>query len=515
MQEDKSVITAILQNIGSSGGGNEDAVQTDIATTLLARDYKGLSNYGSNGVIEVIKMAYYDVYNDKWHFTDACGTLATHPQDGHSGTFLVAEVAKMNEIKLGNIYGEHNGSDFAGNVWDKDGISPAITTMQGGGRQPHIVEVNRLGNIYGFDGGSYDGNVYDSNGLCPTQRSCQEHGSVPEVVDVQRIGSLEETSNQRRQVYDSDGLSPTIQAACGMGGGNQPMVTEIKELGSLYDQHSRWGVYDENGISPTLPAAMGEGGGYVPMLSEQMIVAMRGRNPENPSDRRAGIELEQRLEPNTEGISNTITTVEKDNMVLDAKCLRMVCTEEGKELRKAYEAHEIKHGFNEYREAEPRPDDCANTLTSVNKDNNIVETKKIKIRQATKDGFVECEIGGVCDLNYVSSDTRRDRVQDGGRICPTLTTENIPDVIELGDPDFYNFLYEINGSIYLIRIRKLIPLECWRLMNFDDEDFFKAETVVSNTQLYKQAGNSIVRNVLVAVFGQMLEGKESVYKEVS
>ena len=94
-----------------------------------------------------------------------------------------------------------------------------------------------------------------------------------------------------------------------------------------------------------------------------------------------------------------------------------------------------------------------------------------------------------------------------GQISPTLTTENIPSVIELGDPDFYNFLYEIDGEIYLIRIRKLIPLECWRLMGFTDEDFHKAEQVNSNTQLYKQAGNSIVKDVLMAIFRNMnIEG---------
>lgn len=63
------------------------------------------------------------------------------------------------------------------------------------------------------------------------------------------------------------------------------------------------------------------------------------------------------------------------------------------------------------------------------------------------------------------------------------------------------------------RIRKLTPMETWRLMDFSDEDFHKAEAVNSNTQLYKQAGNSIVRNVLVAIFGQMIPGKEEVYKE--
>lgn len=48
-----------------------------------------------------------------------------------------------------------------------------------------------------------------------------------------------------------------------------------------------------------------------------------------------------------------------------------------------------------------------------------------------------------------------------------------------------------------------------------DEDFHKAEQVNSNTQLYKQAGNSICKNVLVAIFGQMLDGKENVYKEIN
>ncbi len=55
-----------------------------------------------------------------------------------------------------------------------------------------------------------------------------------------------------------------------------------------------------------------------------------------------------------------------------------------------------------------------------------------------------------------------------------------------------------------LRIRKLTPKECWRLMGFDDVDFDKASKVNSNTQLYKQAGNSIVVNVLVAILGNLL-----------
>ena len=54
-----------------------------------------------------------------------------------------------------------------------------------------------------------------------------------------------------------------------------------------------------------------------------------------------------------------------------------------------------------------------------------------------------------------------------------------------------------------LRIRKLTPRETWRLMGFDDEDFEKAEKVCSNSQLYKQAGNSIVVNVLMAIFKEL------------
>ena len=53
------------------------------------------------------------------------------------------------------------------------------------------------------------------------------------------------------------------------------------------------------------------------------------------------------------------------------------------------------------------------------------------------------------------------------------------------------------------RIRKLTPKECWRLMGFDDSDYEKAASVNSNTQLYKQAGNSIVVDVLMAILKQM------------
>lgn len=63
-----------------------------------------------------------------------------------------------------------------------------------------------------------------------------------------------------------------------------------------------------------------------------------------------------------------------------------------------------------------------------------------------------------------------------------------------------------NIDIKDLKIRKLTPLECWRLMGFDDEDFNKAQELgISDSQLYKQAGNSIVVNVLYYIFKNLFK----------
>lgn len=64
------------------------------------------------------------------------------------------------------------------------------------------------------------------------------------------------------------------------------------------------------------------------------------------------------------------------------------------------------------------------------------------------------------------------------------------------------------GVLNGYRVRKLTPLECWRLMGFGDDEFYKAEKVNSNTQLYKQAGNSIVVDVLEGIFTEIIKSIE-------
>lgn len=105
----------------------------------------------------------------------------------------------------------------------------------------------------------------------------------------------------------------------------------------------------------------------------------------------------------------------------------------------------------------------------------------------------------VCDFRY--DEGFRTRVEKG--IMPTITTKGMkalsgsPMVIERE-----RVLMENNEINY--RIRKLTSKECWRLMGFTDEDFEKAKQVNSDSQLYKQAGNSIVVDVLEAIFREML-----------
>ena len=103
-----------------------------------------------------------------------------------------------------------------------------------------------------------------------------------------------------------------------------------------------------------------------------------------------------------------------------------------------------------------------------------------KVRQATKQGYAIAEEGDSINLEQPNSTTRRGKV--GNKIANTLTCSCNQAVVNE------------------YRIRKLTPLECYRLMGFDDEDFYKASALNSNSQLYKQAGNSICVNVLEEIF---------------
>ena len=83
----------------------------------------------------------------------------------------------------------------------------------------------------------------------------------------------------------------------------------------------------------------------------------------------------------------------------------------------------------------------------------------------------------------------------GGRVYSTLGTMR---TLGVGNGMSQPFISEVDEILESLRIRKLTPKECWRLMGFKDEEFERAESAgISNTQLYKQAGNSIVVDTLM------------------
>ncbi|WP_210133345.1 DNA (cytosine-5-)-methyltransferase [Staphylococcus sp. GDY8P199P] len=191
---------------------------------------------------------------------------------------------------------------------------------------------------------------------------------------------------------------------------------------------------------------------------------------------------------------------------------------------------------------------------------NIDSDKVIGVREATKRGYAVAEQGDSVNVSYPSSKTRRGRV--GKQVAQTLQSSEVNQGVVINnkicrkcnnnlkpsdiesydyvcfecDENFYEFetknkpraiigstqknAYVGDGStspsltsamgqggghvpmpVYSnLRIRKLTPLECWRLQGFTDEQFYKAKNSgVSNSQLYKQAGNSVTVNVVDAI----------------
>lgn len=112
-------------------------------------------------------------------------------------------------------------------------------------------------------------------------------------------------------------------------------------------------------------------------------------------------------------------------------------------------------------------------------------------------------VGGIGDINFGNQYRQGNRIYDSSCVAMALTASPI------GNVGGSSYLYKINN----LRIRKLTPLECWRLQGFDDEDFYKAKERLnnvfykgrdnSNSQLYKQAGNSITVNVLEKIFNNL------------
>ncbi|WP_095182850.1 DNA (cytosine-5-)-methyltransferase [Lactobacillus johnsonii] len=225
--------------------------------------------------------------------------------------------------------------------------------------------------------------------------------------------------------------------------------------------HKSQNVISSNGISPTLTASDYKHPKQVAVRQVGNIVKQKGFS--NPQRGRIY---------SANGLSPTLNTaqggglepkvlIERPQKASQTKVLlgKYKRNEYGKAIRKAYESGKIKVRRKDLKKFSLKKSNVSNTLTTVQKDNLIgmVKTDKIEI------------------------DSRR--FKENGK--PTFTA-NVVD---------RNGVMLKNGDV--VAIRKLTPRECWRLQGFSDEQFEKAKKAgISDTQLYKQAGNAVTVDVI-------------------
>ena len=277
---------------------------------------------------------------------------------------------------------------------------------------------------------------------------------------IETVGNYMPSGHEASRVVDANGIAPTVKEDHGT-------VTAIVEpsiikVGQVSNEGSQSGmVYDTNGLSPTICAGChGYVIGNILVNDEPFIVASRGRNPDNPSDRTTGSPTEQRLEANMNGTTNTITTVAKDNYVMEPVVCEQRCDE----------------GLRFFK------DNVVGTLRTIDAcgDKRVIEPddmNPVRIGNIYGEQFGTGYAGNVWDQDSVSPTIM---TAQGGNRQP-LVVDNVK-----------------------WRIRKLTPKECWRLMGFSDKDCDHASKYVSDSALYKQAGNSIVTSCLVAIFYSLL-----------
>lgn len=316
-----------------------------------------------------------------------------------------------------------------------------------------------------------------------------------------------------KRVYAPSGLSPTVH--CQQGGNTELKIAENFDMGDEKPKEERFFKQaveavlenevevgdtvdafnkriNKSGLCPTITTRPeGFKTAILPIVKDDredpVILAMRGRNPEDPSDRTPGIHLEQRLEANEKGLCNTLTSVQKDNLVMEKGDYVARCYREFVE-KKGY----IPEKFVAYNRTEVG--DIAPTLTgqccSPSGSSAVLMMEKdveptVAVKVATKQGYEEASKGDYVNITYPGSKTKRGRVGKG--MAHTITC---------GDG---NAVITEN-----VRIRKLTPRECLRLMGWKDEQIDKIQSAkVSGTQQYRQAGNGIVVQVLEAIFNAL------------
>ena len=277
---------------------------------------------------------------------------------------------------------------------------------------------------------------------------------VEEDINPIRIGGLYDDENRHKQagsIFDKDAISPALTTM--EGGNRQPLVIdEIKVIGNyMPSNHDASRVVDIDGIAPTVK----ENHGTVTAIAEPFIVASRGRNPENPSDRTVGAPTEQRLEPNFSGCTNTLTSVQKDNYVIEPII------------------------YDDYNSRISADQDAINTLTC--------------------NCGASAERNGVKILEPIVCEERKD---EGIRLFKDDCVGTLRTIDACGDKRVIEPEVTEPPKVKW-RIRKLTPKCCWRLMGFTDQDHDRAAKYTSASARYKQAGNSIITSCLVALMSSL------------
>ena len=323
-------------------------------------------------------------------------------------------------------------------------------------------------------------------------------------------------------------------------------MSEIKYVGQMSSsQNSR--VIDPSGISYAVTNGHKDGEPKIierdtPMkgnYKEPRICTMVGRDPNNPSSRVRSDHYEQFLEMGDD-VSNTLTSVQKDNLVAEPQVLTPKRTDFGKQVRKQYESGELDMSRHDMTELEPRTDGVSNTLTSVQKDNLVAEPQDVSVHpnshalefkgeqsikqdaapalRATDYKAPHCvweKVAG--ELKEIASKARGENIEvtisEEGSLrphkmdkaksgCSEFQVENENDTSSTLISARPNMTY---GASTSYRIRKLTPRECFRLMGVSETNIDKIQqSGVSQSQQYKMAGNSIVVDCLYHLFRKML-----------
>ena len=226
------------------------------------------------------------------------------------------------------------------------------------------------------------------------------------------------------------------------------------------------------------------------IVIEPLCAASRGRNPDNPSDRTAGSPTEQMLEINYSGCSNTLTSVQKDNYVVEPFIADDTQGFDGVRYYDNY-SPTLRSERSGLKVVEPKVIQVGNIVSTGNWDNP--QRGRIYSPSGCSPALNTCQGGGlepkiVTIENYMPSNHSAAKIVSPNGITPTVMENH----------------GTVTATVQNYRIRKLTPRECWRLMAFTDIEFDCAKlSGVSNSRLYQQAGNSIVVDVLVAIFREL------------